>query len=475
MNVWEPNVRSYPHFDPLISAKIAKSVATDPQKVAQHKFYPFLKYDDRWTPYTAKGIKVKPKTRPIRFAARLDSCIFSYYRHSLSDAYEKRLVAAGLADSILAYRRLPKPLGNAGKCNIDFALSAFERVRAHGDCCAIALDISSFFESLDHDRLKRVWSTLIGQPTLPPDHYKVFKAITRYAFVDVKAAYERLGYFGRKRDSYGQVRDGYLLPKKEIPIQLCSGKEFREKIAGGSGKPTIIQRNPHDRGIPQGAALSDLLANAYLFEFDVHVKQICDRFAGTYYRYSDDILIIAPVDAFTALRLEVEVRNHITAYGSCLEIKEEKSAVHQFTSSRDKQDIRVLKPLSSPNKRFEYLGFRYDGRFVFIRDKTMSGLHRKIVSKCRSTAIRLSRRYQGKTLTEIVSLANIDRLIQSFGAVEDFHAKSDNYRNWTFLTYAKRAMQTLGPLGIPISGQVRNLRKTIETRLLKELVRVCRS
>ena len=165
-------------------------------------------------------------------------------------------------DNVIAYRKIPAGLHGSGKCNIHFADEAFSAVARLGNCCAVALDISKFFESIDHDRLKRVWCGLLGIDRLPDDHWAVFKAITRYAEVDRDLAYERLGFANRRRNGGWE----YLRSKREMPIQLCSPSDFRRKIAGTDG---LIAPNANAYGIPQGAPLSDLLANAYLMDFDV--------------------------------------------------------------------------------------------------------------------------------------------------------------------------------------------------------------
>ena len=167
-----------------------------PAYVAQHRFYPFLRYEKRWNWFAEKGGSGKEKKRLIRYAARLDLYIFSNYRHILSEHYEAELARLGLEANVLAYRRIALGDGLGGKCNIHFAHEAFAKVRQLGKCCAIALDISSFFELLDHARLKALWCRLLGVDPLPEDHFQVFKAITRYSFVDKQAAYERLGHFG---------------------------------------------------------------------------------------------------------------------------------------------------------------------------------------------------------------------------------------------------------------------------------------
>lgn len=476
MKAWTATVRRYPHFDPIISVADAEAVATDPARVAKHTFYPFLKYDEGWTAFAEKGKRGKRKDRPIRFAARLDSCIFSYYRHLLAAPYEAVLNAEGLSDAVIAYRRIPKATGGGGQSNIDFALSAVQAIQSQGNCCTIALDISSFFETLDHQRLRDVWADLLGVSRLPADHFKVFQAITRYAYVDVIEAYTRLGYYGDKTDRHGKTRPGFLMSRQSIPVQLCEGRTFQEKIARSATQPSIIQVNKLHLGVPQGAPLSDLLANAYLLEFDKYLRDVCSKLGGRFFRYSDDILVIAPISDTDAVQLEKEIRGAIATYGKGLLIKEDKSAIHRFDLYGDRQAVRTIKATDRTgrpmqNKPFEYLGFRYDGRHVFIRDKTMSNLHRKIASVCSATAIRQVRRYRGRSVDDILGLTDLERVIQAFSSVEDFHLKAADYRSWTFTTYAKRASKAMGTLGKPIARQISNLRSKIKRRLEYEITK----
>jgi hypothetical protein len=125
-------LKNYPHFDPIISKAEAVLLATDPAYVAQHRFYPFLRYEKRWNRFAEKGGSGKEKKRLIRYAARLDSYIFSNYRHILSEHYEAELARLGLEANVLAYRRIALGDGLGGKCNIHFAHEAFAKVRQLG-------------------------------------------------------------------------------------------------------------------------------------------------------------------------------------------------------------------------------------------------------------------------------------------------------------------------------------------------------
>ena len=280
------DLKRYPHFDRVLSVEAATALATNPTHVAAHKFYPFMLYEQRWTRFAEKGEKGDVKERPIRYAARADAYILAYYRHMLSGHYETALSQLGLGDSVLAYRRISAVQGEGGKCNIHFARDAIIQIRKLGNCCVIALDIKSYFESLDHGRLKTLWCRMLGVNRLPDDHNRVFEAVTQYAVVDKQAVYARLGHFGEKRKTKsGRIINGYLTPYKKIPRQLCTGVEFREKIAGGNGQKSLIRQNHKRYGIPQGSPISDLLANFYLIDFNKTVHGWARSILGNYYRY----------------------------------------------------------------------------------------------------------------------------------------------------------------------------------------------
>ena len=463
------DLKKYPHFDPLISATDAEALATDAHRVAKHAFYPFMLYPQRWNRFAEKGTQGKVKERPIRYAARRDAYIFSYYRHILSQRYEAELTRLDLDTSVLAYRRIPIGNGQGGKCNIHFAHEAFSKIRDLGSCSVIALDISSYFESLDHIKLKDLWCRILGVTRLPADHYHVFEAITQYAVVDKEAAYERLGHFGPKRTTNsGKVINGYLTPYNKMPKHLCNGKDFQEKIAGGNGTKTIIKKNYKPFGIPQGAPISDLLANLYLVNFDTIVAGWARDAGGAYYRYSDDILIVVPGNEETGRRLMTRTRELIGQFGKKLVIKEEKSSLFVFAPHGEGQTFQLLHGTQGKNG-LEYLGFRYDGRRVYLRDATLSNLRRKVTRAAHRDATAQARRYPDKDASQLKARFHYERLIKQFGRVEDFGETQHDYRKWTFWTYATRATEVFGPLGKPILRQLRKHRTSIKHRVDQSL------
>lgn len=459
------DLKSYPHFDTLLSLEELEKIANDPVRVAQNPFFPFLRYHDTHTPFRPLG--KKPKVRQIRYAARQDAAIFSRYRFELSGHYEAMLDKLGLSDCVLAYRSIPvEPGSSVGKSNINHAKTAFDLIRQHDECCAITLDISSYFEHVDHSRIKDVWCRLLDVTKLPEDHYSVFKAITKYAIVDTKEAYTALGYFGMKPSG----RLGYLKAKKDMPKQLCSPKDFRAKICGEvNGYRDLVVKNKEDYGIPQGAPLSDLLANAYLSDFDVEMKKFAIDHGGFYMRYSDDILFIVPVGGNEARKIMQHVQARIESYGKHLRIKETKCTIDRFSRSQGSYDHEAVYPDGKSRNGLNYLGFRFDGQRVYLRDSTVSNFRRKITRAVNAKARKLVQGYPGKDLAFLEKKMNTDRIIEKFGRVREFQLGEDK-RSWTFWTYVDRANKAFGDEA-RIYQQIKKYKDAVRALASKALVK----
>jgi len=466
----EKNLKRYPHFDSDISANDAEHLAKSPSSVAKHAFYPFILYSMRWNKWAEKGKKGKLKERLIRYAARRDAYIYSYYRHLISEKFEVILAQQGLNNSVIAYRKVADPSGG-GKCNIHFARDAFEGVKAMGDCAVACLDISSFFESIDHARLKAVWCSVLGVKSLPEDHFSVYKNITSYSYVDKLEAYERLGLFGLKTDpKTGRQVRGYLVSYDDVPKpQLCKPHEFRQKIAGGDGRASIIHRNDGKEGIPQGAPISDVLANMYLLDFDIAMKAYVEQRGGFYYRYSDDILIAINGGAKEGELARAFAVSEIEKSGDKMKIKKEKSSIHVFS----RQTSGVLKchrhfgHEGQGKNGLEYLGFRFDGQRVYIKDATISNLWRKVTRSAKRHGHSLVTRYSDKTPSQILNRVNIEKFIEKFGRVEDFGDEKTSVKDWTFWTYARRSSEVMGYMGRPISRQLSSFRRVLTEKLVE--------
>ena len=460
------NLKRYPHFDAPISSDKLETLVRDPSAVAHHKFYPFLLYEEVYQPF--RPLLKDPKKRKIRYASRQDAAVFSYYRYLLSARYEALLATLDISDCVVAYRKLVSAKTGKGKCNIHFAKDAFDKILELGNCVAVAVDIKSYFERIDHKRLYSVWCRILDVEKLPADHLRLFKNITNYAEVDRRAVYERLGFFGLKTVN-GRTRPGYLTHYDDIPTQLCSPQEFREKIVGGSGSyPKLIAKNLEAFGIPQGAPLSDLLANAYLMDFDVEMKAYAAARNGFYRRYSDDILLIMPGDSKDGLQASDHISKRIPDYGSQLTISSHKTCIAEFSTSTAGVTFR---PITAVGRNgFEYLGFRFDGRKVYLRDNTLTNFDRRMALASRSAATEHAKRYADKDLGELFKLFHFESFEKEFGKIEDFGPDTD-IKDWTFWTYARRAVDVFGLRSTPIYHQLKGHKARLRQRVSREINR----
>jgi hypothetical protein len=333
--------RTYLHFDLPISIKKASKIVPNPELVAKHAFYPLIHYKMEVKkvskdPITKKVAVALPiKERPISYPAHLDSQIYSYYSKVLNELYEKKLKKNDLHNSILAFRSV------LGKSNIGFALDAFNAVKDFGECCVVALDVSKFFDTLNHNHLKKEWCDLLQVDKLPKDHFNVYKSITKSSKVNKDDLYKLLG-----------ISLNYSNHKKR---RVCEIKEFREKVRANK----LVKPHPYNYGIPQGTPLSAMLSNIYMFGFDYVMKNYMNDFNGKYFRYCDDMLFIVPVEKEAEIQAFATVE--IEKIGLSLNIN--KTEIRKFSLCDDKL---------TADKNLQYLGFTFDGNNISIRSSSLA-------------------------------------------------------------------------------------------------------
>ncbi len=412
--------RRYLHFDTPLSIKSAEIIATNPNNVESHSFYPFIAFNNLtkkiFFDKNAVKIKSKDKIRPISYASHADSAIYSYYSKILSNSYENQLLEHGLTKNVIAFRSL-------GKSNIDFAKKIFTEIEERKYCSAIGLDVTGFFDNLDHKHLKEMWAKVIGKSPLPNDHFAVFKSITSFSTVD-------------KDKLYKEFNIAIHNPKNNRN-RICSPKDFRNRVR----KNKLIKKNKALFGIPQGSPISAILSNIYMLDFDKTIKEYVSNIGGSYYRYCDDMMII----------VHPEKRDKTISYITSeilklkLTINQKKTEISNFSLTAGKQ---------KSDRPLQYLGFTFDGERILIRSAAFARFSGKMKG-----GVKLAQRTCEKR--------NIIR--QEKGLVEKDLYKRKIYERYShlgkqnFLTYGYKAADKMD------SKSIRKQLKPLWDRLQKEI------
>jgi len=480
-------IKKYPHIglplNPGDRYKWIEKYVTNPDIVSKHSFLPFIHKTSQVRKfrkvYSDKNGRIdvhykvgnKPlrkdsqKRRELFYASHLDSLIFSYYAKLLSDSYEGKIKDShfGLDQVVNAYRSIPvnpKKVCSSNKCNIDFANDVFEYIANYKEdnFAVIAFDISSFFDNLNHQKLRKIWAEVINEDRLPPDHFNVYKNITRFSHVDIVDLFEEFKdrIYIRKPSKSGQPSE--IMQKKvdrirylrnQNAIAFCTKEDFF-KLKGKLLQPSKTKKLQDGRvvkrnfGIPQGSPISSILANIYLLHFDRIVNKFITTNGGIYRRYSDDMVIVCPLKVKDTLQ-EIVYRE-ISSFD--LEIQKNKTQVFQFKRENGKLICgQEFEKTVNWNKNFIYLGFEFDGNTVTLKSASLSGYYRKM-----KRAIRRAKYYANRKFSHNAGIIFKRRIFKKFtykGAKrmrkyiwnknEKKFIKSDSYNWGNFLTYAYKA------------------------------------
>lgn len=405
--------RGYRHFDRPVAENFTQRVLK-PDFVQRHSFSPlihFIKKSKRYKPGLGQTVW---KERPIMFASHRDACILSYYSSLLNATLEAAYKRDGLDASVIAYRKL-------GKGNAAFSAEAYRYAVAHAPCKILAFDVTDFFGSLDHKRLKQRLKTILGVDELPPDWYQVFKAVTRYHYVDSAAL----------------KADEVIGPRYKIraPLPIASIAEVKQR-----GIPIHPSQTWNDRkGIPQGTPISATLANLYLYDFDLQMLQYAREAGAFYRRYSDDILFICLPEF--AERAEERIRELLDQ--DRLTISEGKTERTLFDPKTEEGRLRAA----------QYLGFALSPAGAVLRASSVSRRWRKMrgaVRRTRKAAAAAAAKGEKFRLST-------QKLRRQFSPTGE--------RN--FSSYARQAARAFGADGSRILKQVRRLDRAADAEIRK--------
>src|SRR5680860_456864 len=400
MNIPWFKLKKYPHIGRPITMKDREWVVqyiTDPKNVTKHSFLPLIHKTiikrkfradevnpERNPSGKRKRIQTTPKDRHIYYASHLDGLIFSYYSHLLQEKYEDLLKNTNFNQSVVAYRKIPIVKGSdKNKCNIDFAKEAFEFIlkSKNQKLSVMVADVTKFFDNLDHKILKQQWSKVLALPTLPKDHYNVFKALTRWHYVEEHRLFDVtkdtiLVERPKANDSSEKERKRVAIKSKRYfrekgDIDYCEKDDFLKNHLN------LVRQASTRKGIPQGSAISATLANIYMLEFDQAVYDEIQRVNGYYQRYSDDMILICPLQhqehILKFIREEIDKLK--------LQIHPSKTKVYNFEKFHSLFKGFEVSETSGKinfNKTLEYLGFTFDGQRVLIKSAGFSKYYRSM-------------------------------------------------------------------------------------------------
>lgn len=465
-----------------IDRKWVDQFVKNPKAIAVHGFYPFIHKKLSVRKFRKEilndGSRSKlrnssNKTREIYFANHLDSNIYSYYSELLNKHYESKLLLNGLQDCVIAYRRIPLN-SNRNKCNIDFADEVFQFIKnsSEEEIVALTFDIKSFFDNLDHKLLKKAWCNILSLKTLEKDHYNIFKNITKFSYIEEKRLFQEF-----KDSIIVETKSGIIKNRKIVKsiylrnkraIAYCDFKDFDKRIR----KNKLIVKNKYNyvesvvkakkmfskeskriKGIPQGSPISATLANIYLLEFDELINREVISRGGLYRRYSDDMIIICKKD--DEMDLIDKVKTEIVSENNKLEIQDAKTQIFIFRKENGRfKCYQKHGELERDNKKFEYLGFEFDGKYITLRSASLSSYYRKLKRSMRKAHFyaRYTKNVNAKGLIfksrlykRFSHLGSGRRRIYERDKFDKTKWNISNRYDWgNYLSYAKMAARIMG-------------------------------
>jgi hypothetical protein len=393
--------RGYPHFSnktPLSVKKDIESYVSNPKKVAQHSFFPLIFKEIKQRRYKLSdfnGVKryshkkidkkgnvvSNAKIREILYASHIDAHIYSYYTQKvISPKYEDYLQNnIELSNSISAYRQILTDDKKKFKNNVHFAKDIFDEIKKREDCIVLAFDVENFFPTLNHKKLKLIWSKILGLKALPKDHYNIFKAATKFSYVKLNDLKTKSNHFDEKK---------LAMLKKEGKHTFFN--DMKELI----DSDIIIHKNQKHKngkiiGIPQGLPISALLANIYMLPFDeAIINELTSKLGVFYRRYSDDIVVICKENQVDIV--EEFVLNQIKEIE--LVISKEKTEKTLFKIDNGKlQSFQIRGKDLIKNIPLNYLGFEFYGYKTLIKSKNLASFYRDMKDSVRRKSKRVEK------------------------------------------------------------------------------------
>lgn len=427
--------KKYRHIDKRIKIDKVIDYIKNPEKIARHSFLPFLRNElktSKYVDYDFSDIERRPvkfKIRPLMYAGHLDSLIYKYYSDLLNIYYNDWMEYSGLNCFSVAYRT-----NKQHQSSINFAAEAIAFIERQDNALVIIGDFENFFDTLDHILLKDRLQRILKVQQLPSDWYNIYKSITKFAFIEKNIL-----------DS----SNDYLVMKNETSYFRNIG-DFRK-----FHKNNKCKLNKNVYGIPQGNSLSGVLANIYSIDFDRSLSMLSHEFNGFYQRYSDDFILVLDFEKLYS-KYGNNFIDDITDY---LKKMSDENKINLQTEKNKKFFIRNNVILDEHNKvtSMDYLGFKFDGSTVKIKEKSIYKFYRE--------ARKLI--YKSKYIQKKKGFKKLPNRHKIYSLYTDF-GKSKKYPS-NFIKYAQRSQEIFDRISPNTSNlmlsQLKNRKKKIEKAL----------
>lgn len=412
------NARKYAHFDERVSLNQIWGYISNPINVSRHGFYPFIHYEKKFNKFIKiEGIgHIKEKSRHLCYSAHIDRYIYSYYGYLLNQRYNSYLEKRNMNMVAVAYR------DHLHMNNIHFSKRAFDYIKQVEDCYVIIGDFSNFFDCLKHSYLKKQICDVLDVNKLPDDYYAVFKNITKYSTVELTDLLELNGLADTEEDIQ-------LLNSKHRVLSMEELKKHKKEL---------IKKHKEDYGIPQGSAISAVLANIYMVKTDEIINKLVERYHGLYMRYSDDFIIVVPrmkKEQFGVVLKKILSEIEETPN---LILQPDKTKIYKYKSKMlENCNSLFLENMDNEKNEIDYLGFTFDGEKITIRDKTISKYYYRLYRKIKTIVKNGGYTPRGKK----ISCKNLYEKYSVKGArLKD----SNGHIKGNFITYVERAQKIFG-------------------------------
>lgn len=349
--------KMYSHLDfPLsqVAQKRFLQKMLNPHEVIHHSFSPMISFMIKTQ--KINGDSVITKNRPIKLTSHHDALIYKLYAQYLDKYYEKYILNRGLSAIPQAYRKKHSSILAAKK--------AFDKICYLQDAWIIKSDFSHFFDNINHKILiKNTRIVLTGKKDgrLPKDWMHVLNSLIKYRSISKK-----------QFKSFLHVYYGNNLNKQMTRFQYFNQCTRQHKL---------LLSSSNTLGVPEGTALSAILANVYLIEFDNQIMQLVNKYHGAYYRYSDDFIVIIP-----GKNADKEVICQL-----CAQIMEKSKNLVQIKVKKAKTQIlhfynHNLLTINGGKADLNFLGFSFDGETVRLLSSVIYTFHQKAKNALRHLA-----------------------------------------------------------------------------------------